>query len=91
LTVTDGAALEVDYHAQWTGHDFAASEAELRQILAAASGRKGGQYDCLVPLSGGKDSTYVLYLCARVYGLKVLAMNFDNGFQSPLARENRAG
>jgi hypothetical protein len=48
----------------------------------------GGKYDCLVPFSGGFDSTYTLYTCTRTYELKTLAYNFDNGFQSETAREN---
>jgi N-acetyl sugar amidotransferase len=71
------------YDERWANHDFMASAAELRKIFLAASKRKRGKYDCLVPFSGGKDSTYALYLCTRVYNLKPLAMNFNNWFQSP--------
>ena len=49
---------------------------------------KGRKYDCLVPISGGMDSTYVLYICKKIYNLRVFAFNFDNGFQSELAKEN---
>jgi hypothetical protein len=45
-------------------------------------------YDCLIPLSGGKDSTYALYLCKKKYGLNCLAVTFDNGYMSERAREN---
>ena len=47
-----------------------------------------GKYDCLVPISGGLDSTYVLYMCKRVYDLRTLAFNFDNGFQTDVAKQN---
>lgn len=46
------------------------------------------EYDCLIPLSGGKDSTYALYLCDKVYKLKCLCITFDNGFLSDYARKN---
>jgi N-acetyl sugar amidotransferase len=46
------------------------------------------QYDCLVTLSGGKDSTFALYLMAKVYKLKCLCVTFDNGFMSEFARRN---
>ncbi len=39
--------------------------------------KKGRRYDALVPLSGGKDSTYCLYLATRQFGLQVLAFTFD--------------
>ena len=46
------------------------------------------QYDCLVTLSGGKDSTFALYLMSKVYELKCLCITFDNGFLSEFARKN---
>lgn len=45
-------------------------------------------YDCVVTLSGGKDSTYNLYLASKVYGLKCIAITFDNGFLSEHAIHN---
>ncbi|MBN2682860.1 MAG: hypothetical protein JXR58_10155 [Bacteroidales bacterium] len=45
-------------------------------------------YDVLVPLSGGKDSTFVLYLAVKVYKLRVLTMTYDNGFLSNIALDN---
>jgi len=38
------------------------------------------EYDCLIPLSGGKDSTYALYVCDKIYNMKCLCITFDNGF-----------
>lgn len=38
-------------------------------------------YDCLVGISGGIDSTYMLYLC-HVYGVRAFAFHFDNGFNT---------
>lgn len=58
----------------------------LAQFDAARKRRKA--YDALVPLSGGKDSTYVLWLATRVYRLRVLAFTFDNGFLTDVARRN---
>lgn len=47
-----------------------------------------GDYHCLLAFSGGKDSTYTLYLLRERYKLKVLAYTIDNGFVSPTAIEN---
>lgn len=59
----------------------------LKADLATARKRKG-DYDCVVPISGGKDSTYVLYQITKSYGLKALAFNYDNGVTHPQAQEN---
>lgn len=50
--------------------------------------KKSIKYDCVVGLSGGKDSSYALYYIAREIGLKPLAVFFDNGFISDQAKEN---
>lgn len=62
-------------------------EQQLRAFIdrAKAAGRP---YDCVVPLSGGKDSTYVLYLCSQVYGLRCLCVTLENGYLTANAREN---
>ena len=60
---------------------------EFEKILENAK-RLKRPYDCLVPLSGGKDSTYALYLVTRVYKLRVLAVSLDNGYLSSIAKEN---
>jgi N-acetyl sugar amidotransferase len=48
---------------------------------------RGKPYDCVVGISGGVDSTYVLYLVKKA-GLRPLAIHFDNGWNSELAVDN---
>ena len=45
-------------------------------------------YDCIVPFSGGKDSTWTLYYLVKEYGLKPLVVRFDHGFLRPNLEEN---
>jgi len=47
------------------------------------------EYDCIVGLSGGIDSAYVLYQAIR-NGLRPLAVHLDNGWNSELAVGNIA-
>ena len=49
---------------------------------------KKKRYDCLVGLSGGRDSAYGLYLLKEKYGLNPLAYTYDWGFLGELARMN---
>ncbi len=48
---------------------------------------KGKQYDIAVGVSGGTDSSYMLYL-AQQYGLRVLAVHYDNTWNTAIATEN---
>lgn len=50
--------------------------------------KNGADYDCIVGLSGGKDSTYIIYQLKHVYGMRVLAFTFDNGFSTEYGHEN---
>ena len=52
-----------------------------------ASG-KGKKFDCVSGLSGGRDSTYTLYLLVKKYGLRPLAVHFNDGFGNPTAGLN---
>ena len=48
---------------------------------------RGRPYDCLLGVSGGVDSTF-LALNAKRWGLRVLCVHFDNGWNTELATEN---
>jgi len=60
---------------------------QLDALVAEYRGRY--RYDCLVPFSGGKDSTWTLYYLMKRYpGLKPLVVRFNHGFLRPNLRAN---
>lgn len=67
-----------------------AGDAFLQRMVERikASGR-GKRYDCVVGFSGGRDTTYCLYKCVQL-GLRPLAVHFDNGWDSVVAKQNIA-
>ncbi len=48
---------------------------------------KGKKYDCIIGVSGGTDSSYMLYLTKK-WGLRPLAVHYDNTWNSAIATEN---
>ncbi|MFY4810973.1 N-acetyl sugar amidotransferase [Aliarcobacter butzleri] len=48
---------------------------------------KNKKYDCIIGVSGGTDSSYMLYL-AKQWGLRPLAVHYDNTWNSAIATEN---
>jgi N-acetyl sugar amidotransferase len=67
--------------------DFNVSEPTIKRIFETSK-KKQNRYDCVIGLSGGKDSSYVAYLCVEKYHLNPLCVTFDNGFLSENASEN---
>lgn len=76
-----------DYEERFKKIDYAEREKSL-SVLFDKYRNKGRRWDCMVPVSGGKDSSYVLYVCKVKYKMRVLAVNFDNGFTSVAAIRN---
>jgi len=49
---------------------------------------KKSKYDCIIGISGGFDSSFLLHLLGVEYKLRVLAFHFDNGWNGEEAQEN---
>lgn len=70
---------------------YPAGETGRRQLerIAAAIRRHGAgkKYDCVVGVSGGRDTSYCLHV-AKEIGLRPLAVHFDNGWDADVAKNN---
>ncbi|MCP3414749.1 hypothetical protein NLM16_11610 [Bradyrhizobium brasilense] len=64
-----------------------ALEAEANKLKAR---RNGASADCLITLSGGRDSSFGLHYAVRELGLKPIAYTYDWGMITDLARRNQA-
>lgn len=76
-------SLSEDYG---TGNDVGKLKFEqiIREIKSSGKGKK---YDVIIGVSGGTDSSYMLVL-AKEYGLRPLAVHYDNTWNSAIATEN---
>jgi N-acetyl sugar amidotransferase len=68
--------------------DWAAREKKLRALLAEAKAKAGDNYDCIVPISGGKDSAFQLHVLVKVYGLTPLAVTFSHNWFTETGKYN---
>lgn len=59
---------------------------EFENFIEKSKGKR--KYDCLLLFSGGKDSTYLLYLLTKEYGLNVLALTVETGLGSTVGETN---
>lgn len=66
----------------------AAARDRLSRLVARMKRDGGGkEYDCVLGVSGGVDSSYAA-VKVRELGLRALAVHFDNGWDSELAVQN---
>ncbi len=73
---------EQKIHIDWT-----IREQQLRNILEHYKSLKN-DYDCIIPISGGKDSTFQLHVITKVYGLRPLAVTFSHNWFSETGKYN---
>ncbi len=60
---------------------------DLDRQLAKVRGTSG-QYNCIIGISGGLDSSTLLWLAVRKWSLRPLVVHFDNGWNGEAAKAN---
>jgi len=75
-------SAEHKIHIDWT-----VRERELRGILDKYKALNR-DYDCIIPISGGKDSTFQLHVLTKVYGMRALAVTFSHTWFSETGKYN---
>lgn len=64
---------------------IAAFKEVLEQIKKEGQGKK---YDCVIGVSGGTDSSFMLHMAVKEWGLRPLAVHYDNTWNTAIATEN---
>ncbi|MDO8561482.1 MAG: N-acetyl sugar amidotransferase [bacterium] len=67
--------------------DWKAREAEFKELAGKFKNKDSSKYDCIIPVSGGKDSHYQAYM-ARQYGLNPLLAHFEPTMRTELGLRN---
>jgi len=79
---------QLDSLAEEYGTGKERGEKELDRIFAQIKrAGRGRKYDCAIGVSGGTDSSYLVYL-AKEHGLRPLAVHYDNTWNSAIATQN---
>lgn len=67
----------------------AAGQAELERIVETIQKNgKGKDFDCIIGMSGGIDSSYLVYAAKEILGLRPLVFHVDAGWNSQIAVNN---
>jgi N-acetyl sugar amidotransferase len=69
--------------------DWKSRREQLERILEKAKfENQNREYDCLVPISGGKDSTFQLHVLVKEFGMRPLAVTFSHNWFSAVGIYN---
>lgn len=70
-------------------HPDAQSEAEIMEVVARIKNDgKDKDHDCLIGISGGLDSSYLVYIAVQKFGLRPLLFHVDAGWNSDISTHN---
>lgn len=88
----NGVCNYVEYYQNWEKSNKLSPEENKKRLdqitsLLKKEG-KGKDYDCIMGLSGGVDSSYMAYFVTKVMGLRALVVHVDTGWNSELAVNN---
>lgn len=84
----DGICYACKSHGSKLDIDWDARRSQLDAVVASAMARaKPNGYDCLIPVSGGKDSTWQTVQCLEL-GLKPLAVTWKTPGRTEIGRRN---
>jgi len=68
--------------------DWVKREKEFREILDKFRGKDKTKYNCIIPVSGGKDSIYQVHIMKNVYNMNPLCVTFRTDARTSLGEEN---
>jgi N-acetyl sugar amidotransferase len=78
----NGLCKTCQSQAQKQNIDWSARREALSKIFADAKASAGNNYDCIVPISGGKDSTWQMHVLVKEFGMKPLAVTHSHNWFS---------
>lgn len=81
--------LDFDQNVKPNWHTDERGNAELKKIIEKIKeDGKGRDFDCIMGMSGGADSSYLLHVAVKEYGLRPLVFHVDGGWNSQIAVNN---
>ncbi len=86
----DGICSGCRIHEEKDRLDWDARWRRLEQLVQPYRSPSGQNYDCIVPVSGGQDSHFILHLVKERLGLNPLVVSYNRHYNSPLGIRNLA-
>jgi N-acetyl sugar amidotransferase len=70
--------------------DWNVREEKLRLILKGYKNKSGNNYDCIIPVSGSRDSYFIVHTVKNIYGMNPLLVTYNKHYNTELGIRNLA-
>lgn len=70
--------------------DWESRENKLKKILHDYKSNYGNNYDCIVPVSGARDSYFIIHLVKNIYKMNPLLVCYNKQYNTPVGIRNLA-
>jgi N-acetyl sugar amidotransferase len=84
----DGVCSGCRVHEEKFTLDWIEREEKLRTLLESYRNTDGMSYDCIVPVSGGRDSYYIVHLLKNIYGMNPLLVSYNKHYNTHVGIRN---
>lgn len=86
----DGVCSGCKVHEEKYQLDWNERSTKLRKILSNYRNRSGTNYDCIVPVSGGKDSYFIVHMIKNIYQMNPLLVTYNKHYNTAVGVRNLA-
>ncbi len=73
---------------QRTEVDWDRRKKQFEKLIEKYRSKDGSNYDCIIPVSGGKDSYFQIHIIKKIYGLNPLLVTYHGNNYTPTGMEN---
>jgi len=70
--------------------DWSERSEKLKAILSNYKNRSGNNYDCIIPVSGARDSYFIVHTIKNVYGMNPLLVTYNKHYNTDVGIRNLA-
>ncbi|MDO8592417.1 MAG: N-acetyl sugar amidotransferase [bacterium] len=84
----DGICSGCKTSSQSRGIDWESRRKEFERLIEEYRNKDGSGYDCIIPVSGGKDSYFQIHLIKKIYNLNPLLVTYNGNNYTPTGMKN---
>jgi N-acetyl sugar amidotransferase len=86
----DGICSGCRVHEEKDALDWKSRGEKLKSILGEYQNTSGNNYDCIIPVSGARDSYFIVHTIKNVYGMNPLLVTYNKQYNTDLGVRNLA-